>query len=685
MENFVRDYGTGNSIPEPPVFVNYANTDAPPVSSTRVATRPANFSRSTQRVNRTAALPPDDEAYDDANHAGLGAGGSGGPSRSTPTDAAPLSRSATHKSTSPPSQANGVNGHVSPSREPQRRHSTALVKPVSHGDPVDPTVSNTQLVIGDRVWDVDPSKDPQQQKTSQARTSPPVSEQDPLVKQMAELSTAAARRNTIRRDGPPSSTESRKGTADSLSTPPTTTSPSSAAPRDFRNSAEVVVGSYPLAQSPSRSASPNPPIAALVAPPPPSIPPSASNIPVEQVVSGYSRPFPGEPRSRANSYVGPPPIVNQNQEHGVSRPTSRAGYPGIGTQSLVPRPTSPAKGQGPNLGTVQPYNRGVPTAPNVPPGNGSLHRGMSVSHRPVTPTNPVGIALGPDGRVVHDMMVQSVRQQGGHYGQGAPPPPPPAQVQTQAYGYHDAGRALTHPQQQQQQQPQMTQVQAPPPPRGDYAYGSPQAYPHGHVPQHAPYERYHPQAQAYPQAPPPPPPAAASAPVPQTTPYGNYDYGAVARSGTYHHHPGSQSVGHIGTTPRGGYMPGNVGAVNTMNPVYRPTSPGVGMGRSPSPAAPRGQGPPPTGTYTDNGRPILFYGACVSWYSWGGVMLMYMDTVKALYDYSATIDEEFDFQAGDIIAVTDTPEDGWWSGELLDDTRRQAGRHVFPSNFVCLF
>ena len=59
--------------------------------------------------------------------------------------------------------------------------------------------------------------------------------------------------------------------------------------------------------------------------------------------------------------------------------------------------------------------------------------------------------------------------------------------------------------------------------------------------------------------------------------------------------------------------------------------------------------------------------------------------VKALYDYSATIDEEFDFQAGDIIAVTDTPEDGWWSGELLDDTRRQAGRHVFPSNFVCLF
>lgn len=59
--------------------------------------------------------------------------------------------------------------------------------------------------------------------------------------------------------------------------------------------------------------------------------------------------------------------------------------------------------------------------------------------------------------------------------------------------------------------------------------------------------------------------------------------------------------------------------------------------------------------------------------------------VKALYDYSATIEEEFDFQAGDIIAVTATPDDGWWSGELLDENRRQKGRNVFPSNFVCLF
>lgn len=39
--------------------------------------------------------------------------------------------------------------------------------------------------------------------------------------------------------------------------------------------------------------------------------------------------------------------------------------------------------------------------------------------------------------------------------------------------------------------------------------------------------------------------------------------------------------------------------------------------------------------------------------------------MKALYDYTATIDEEFDFQAGDIIAVTTCSDDGWWNGALL--------------------
>lgn len=74
---------------------------------------------------------------------------------------------------------------------------------------------------------------------------------------------------------------------------------------------------------------------------------------------------------------------------------------------------------------------------------------------------------------------------------------------------------------------------------------------------------------------------------------------------------------------------------------------------------------PPTGQYSETGKPILFY-------------------VKALYDYQQQMDEEFSFTAGDIIAVWETNPDGWWQGELLDDARRRAGANTFPSNFVSL-
>ena len=67
-------------------------------------------------------------------------------------------------------------------------------------------------------------------------------------------------------------------------------------------------------------------------------------------------------------------------------------------------------------------------------------------------------------------------------------------------------------------------------------------------------------------------------------------------------------------------------------------------------------------------------------------------TVKALYDYAATIEEEFDFQAGDIIAVTSTPEDGWWTGECFDEARNNRGgmcsraiSFAFSSFFVSTF
>ncbi|KAG8995922.1 hypothetical protein FRB90_012869, partial [Tulasnella sp. 427] len=96
-------------------------------------------------------------------------------------------------------------------------------------------------------------------------------------------------------------------------------------------------------------------------------------------------------------------------------------------------------------------------------------------------------------------------------------------------------------------------------------------------------------------------------------------------------------------------------------------APSPAVRQSPSPVPPAAAPPQPASSstpvqQTDEGANVLFY-------------------VKALYDYRATIPEEFDFQAGDIIAVTATPDDGWWSGMLLDDTRRVSGRTVFPSNF----
>ena len=57
--------------------------------------------------------------------------------------------------------------------------------------------------------------------------------------------------------------------------------------------------------------------------------------------------------------------------------------------------------------------------------------------------------------------------------------------------------------------------------------------------------------------------------------------------------------------------------------------------------------------------------------------------MTALYDYQAVIDEEFDFQTGDVIAVTATPEDGWWSGELLDEAMHLCEQFSVPSRPTC--
>ncbi|GAA5954570.1 hypothetical protein JCM3765_003814 [Sporobolomyces pararoseus] len=67
--------------------------------------------------------------------------------------------------------------------------------------------------------------------------------------------------------------------------------------------------------------------------------------------------------------------------------------------------------------------------------------------------------------------------------------------------------------------------------------------------------------------------------------------------------------------------------------------------------------PPPTGQYTEQGQPIIFY-------------------VNALFDYRAASNEEFSFSQGDVIAVTATDPDGWWQGLRVGD---QGPSKLFPS------
>ncbi|KAH9942151.1 uncharacterized protein BXZ73DRAFT_41088 [Epithele typhae] len=124
------------------------------------------------------------------------------------------------------------------------------------------------------------------------------------------------------------------------------------------------------------------------------------------------------------------------------------------------------------------------------------------------------------------------------------------------------------------------------------------------------------------------------------------------------HAPPQQPPPPVPLQPQPQYPHPQPSNLSTPAPAHVPTS-ALATAAATAPAAPC-----PARTYT----PIFFS----------------LSPVQAIFGYTATTEEEFDFQKGDIIAVTATPPDGWWSGELLDDTRRQPGHNVFPSNFVAL-
>ncbi|KIJ95110.1 hypothetical protein K443DRAFT_683294 [Laccaria amethystina LaAM-08-1] len=742
MENFVRDYGTGNQIPDPPTFVNYNTPDAVPSSSSRTSSRPAQFVRATQRELplRNIAEPDSEEPV--VNTAGIGAGG--GRRSELYTEPPPdLIRRPT-QSRAQAQQAVYVNGvsnnlpayGVGPpapgptGQPPQRRPTNTSQAPSQtsqrilhdpHAETIDPT-AETYIKVGNNAYKVDLSKDPQQGRTKvpspsiRSNASSPVkpigngsAAVDPLAKQLEELqnavsSTGSVRRNTLNRpsmaaqaqEQRPSSRPRTSPGPSALSPPPASTSlvgssnsqSTSPAPvRDYGNSAEAVVGTHPAAAvAASRPASPNPPTAAFMVPRPAT--PSGSEV-VQEVLADYHQSLPGERKSlsrqgsRRGSFSTQPGQQNPSglpqhqsnfsQGQNLARPpsTGHAGIGAHGSRSNSPQPQS--RGPSPAPGSV------VKTSYITPPPQGVV--------RAPSP-NAVGIVLDPSGRVLHDDMAHGYQQQHQHrpqQQQQRPGPPQQQQIQPQ---YNPP----IVPQQQQQQPRRSSYMSVPPPQQQAYAVTPPPPTLYQAPPPQASYIQPPPVQPTYTPSPVlyQPVPAAQQQQQPtyqmtpaQAGPYSGVNGVGVGRGAPGYYQPQQPQLAPVQQQQQrqlqpqqqqlqpqqrlqqpqqqqlqpqqqqrqGGYQP------QQQQLGYQDPGP---VGRSPSPQ------PPPPGQTTEDGDQILFY-------------------VKALYDYAATIEEEFDFQAGDIIAVTSTPEDGWWTGELLDEVRRQPGRNVFPSNFVCLF
>ena len=99
--------------------------------------------------------------------------------------------------------------------------------------------------------------------------------------------------------------------------------------------------------------------------------------------------------------------------------------------------------------------------------------------------------------------------------------------------------------------------------------------------------------------------------------------------------------------------------------------------------------PLPIGHPTSNGRPILFYGTILSFIRRQRPLRPYADhifttAVKATVSYHASEPENLELVEGDIVGVTRMRNDGWLTGEPLNEERQQPGRYLVPPTVVCV-
>lgn len=463
---------------------------------------------------------------------------------------------------------------------------------------------------------------------------------------------------------------------------------------DYSQAGESIVGHHPSSRpnspAPSSARAPSPALMQAPIQPP-------SSMPVEKVLETYHQSFPGETRettrarrnsaaseaSNQNSMMAPPNSGGSQVGHGDRSP-SREGFAGVGTSIARASSPSPSFNQGgfPNrapspspsfaqqgYGNYQQPGRAPSPSPSFaqqqgyqqqlhqPPARGSSPAPSQMSRR------SVGIALGTDGTVNKDEMAESYRPPS--VAPGASSSSHPGPPSSQAASPHPSAAASTPPLHQQQHPQQAVGPQQVTSPQSMYSpYGPTSAGAQQQQPGYAypPYGYAPPplQQQAY-----------GMAPQPQGALYGQpqYGYGAAPppsatvpppqQMGVYGQQPsavgqGSSQQGH-GHAGRSGSVVSHQGGYQQQPP------PPQQQQQAPAPIQTQ-QLPTPTqsqpspgtpGAYdqvTDGGQPVIFYGQSPfpSGVSMPALPCTLTDpasplsnlTVKALYDYTATIPEE---------------------------------------------
>ncbi|KAK0226564.1 hypothetical protein IW262DRAFT_1542775 [Armillaria fumosa] len=261
MKDFVRDYGTGSQIPDPPALIDYNHPDtihsssdmtfhladfvrvARPYKKCKVSdklsdddppkTKRDDLQRQPSRRSAASSATPSPVVEDEAkvNMAGLGARGSGQATEDVPSA----------KDTSSPVKAEVERSPTAVSRRPSQ-------------DPLaESNVPTTQTFMkaGNNTYPVDVSLDPQEQSgssTSIVNNQSPIEgldTEDPSAKIFTELNNAVSTQESARRN-------------DIWSTPQNDiwyfTVPAwqfcLLGPRDYPNSADTVVGAHPTSSRP---------------------------------------------------------------------------------------------------------------------------------------------------------------------------------------------------------------------------------------------------------------------------------------------------------------------------------------------------------------------------------------------------------------------------------------------------